>query len=420
MIRFVMITAAALFLGAALLKLLQFGDGYVLIVTSGRDIEMRLSFAIFAFIASLAVLLLLIFGGLKILRAISGSWQRTRQFRSRRVDARTQRGLMRYVEGDWRSAKKDLIKAAKNTDKPLVHYLAAARSAYELGESETARALIAQAQKVVPNSELAIALAQARFQYHDRKFEQCLATLNRIKSQAPDNPVILDLLKKVFWALKDWRALEMLLPELSKNKVLLGDAYASLEHQVYLNQLIDLYQQLHNLDAEEISLKNEAAHIGDLWQSIPKEKHRVPDFVEYYARLLLLVQDEAQAELVLREALKTSWSPALVDLYGLVKGPDPKSQLQHAQQWEKLHADDAYLQLTLGRLNIRNEIWGQAKEHLLKSLNLKASVHAYAELAKILARLGDHEQSAQCYQKGLELSLNPFAVGPSNLSINRA
>ena len=75
-------------------------------------------------------------------------------------------------------------------DKVLTH---AARSAYEMGDRAEADRLLALASKTTPDSELAVALVQARMDLLSKNYDQCLANLLRIKNKAPQNPVVLDL-----------------------------------------------------------------------------------------------------------------------------------------------------------------------------------------------------------------------------------
>lgn len=69
----------------------------------------------------------------------------------------------------------------------------------------------------------------------------------------------------------------------------------------------------------------------------------------------------------------------------------------------KLHPDDPSLLLTLGRLCLQNRLWGKARDYLESSLNLQRNPETCAELARLLAGLGDTERSNQLFQEGLVL-----------------
>ncbi|MCY1380050.1 heme biosynthesis-associated TPR protein [compost metagenome] len=90
-------------------------------------------------------------------------------------------------------------------------------------------------------------------------------------------------------------------------------------------------------------------------------------------------------------------------LYGLLRGRDPARQLQTAEGWLKEHPSDASLLLTLGRLCLRNRLWGKAREYFETSLSFRRDSETCAELARLLAQLGEVERSNQLFQEGLGL-----------------
>ena len=81
----------------------------------------------------------------------------------------------------------------------------------------------------------------------------------------------------------------------------------------------------------------------------------------------------------------------------------PGRQLQAAEGWLKDHPNDPGLLLTLGRLCLQNSLWGKARDYLESSLRLQRNPEACAELARLLAQLGDAERSNQLFQEGLGL-----------------
>jgi HemY protein len=191
-----------------------------------------------------------------------------------------------------------------------------------------------------------------------------------------------------------WSALLALLPDLRKEKVLVGDALASLERRAWLGYLSTLEQGAD--EAPEASLQ--AA-----WQRLSNDLRHDPELLAVYVERLRGVGAEAQAEEVLLQALKRHYDAHLVRLYGLLHGRDPAKQLQVAEGWLKAHGDDPALRLTLGRLCLHNQLWGKAREYLEASLLLERDPETCAELARLLAHLGDVEQSNQLFQEGLAL-----------------
>ncbi len=115
----------------------------------------------------------------------------------------------------------------------------------------------------------------------------------------------------------------------------------------------------------------------------------------------------------LDQALPSVWDSTLLDCYGLVEASDPKQRLERATAWLEDHPNDAALLLCLGRLSIRCAQWGQAETYCKRSLEVKATPAACAELARLEARQGNPEASQALVQRGLALSVGPLAELPS-------
>src|SRR5690606_16034741 len=119
--------------------------GYLLIGIGAKTIEMSLLFALL-----LALIALFLFWLCWWL--LSGSWRAARSFSrlvtfggSERAQKRTANGLVDFIEGNWLQAHKQLVRAATKVEAPLINYLAAARSAYEMGNKDEAMRLLDQA-----------------------------------------------------------------------------------------------------------------------------------------------------------------------------------------------------------------------------------------------------------------------------------
>ena len=131
---------------------------------------------------------------------------------------------------------------------PLINYLAAARSAYELGDQDEAFKLLHRAEQSAPNSELAVSLTQARMQLLDKKYEQCLATLERAKRVSPKHPVVLELLRRVYLEVQDWQGLRELLPELRRIKIGKPEELELLEEKLSLALLVETGERAEKFD----------------------------------------------------------------------------------------------------------------------------------------------------------------------------
>lgn len=399
--------------GAVLLELIRSDTGYVLIAVGGKTVEMSFWVAIGLLLTAALALWFAVFLLKRLYRLLTGGLGiglGLATKRDRKVEERTTSGLIYFIEGNWRAAKKDLLKAAKHAQSPLVHYLTAARCSYELGERDETHQLLHQAEKIAPRNELAVALSQARIQLLDEKYEQCLATLKRARVLAPQHPTILDLLRKVYWQLRDWPSLQALLPELRKQKLYQEEEQAFLEQNVYMASLSAAGTRARKVQAGMVLTGN--AHpakdhsspeqiLSQAWQSLPKKMREQDPVIDLYGKLLIEVGLPENAEKLLRQQLSQHWQSEMVTTYGRITGSHPKEQLIVAEQWLREHPGDADLLLALGRISMRNQLWGKAREYFESSLKLKPRSEAYAELARLLAYLGEHEKSTELYQQGL-------------------
>ena len=115
------------------------------------------------------------------------------------------------------------------------------------------------------------------------------------------------------------------------------------------------------------------------------------------------------AEQLLREQLRQNWSARLVYAYGDLSGGDPAARLSVAESWLEQHADDAALLLTLGKISLRNELWGKARGYLESSIARQPAPEAYRLLGSLLDRLEEPDKAAECYRRGIALVVGDTA-----------
>ena len=82
--------------------------------------------------------------------------------------------------------------------------------------------------------------------------------------------------------------------------------------------------------------------------------------------------------------------------------PAPGEQLLISEQWLKHRTNNPELLLALGRLSLRNELWGKAREYFETSLKLRRNRETLAELSRLNAHMGEEEASIKLLMQGLE------------------
>ena len=395
-----LVIAAAAALGLAIAE----HSGYVLIAYKGFRFESSL----WATLALVAVLWL-VFWGIKALvelvmtsSGVVNPW--SRRNRSRRVQVAIEHGQLDLAEGRWASAQRHLHRAAEAERQPLLYYLGAARAANEQGHYEESDSLLERALERQPQAELAIALNHAQLQTDRGDTEGALATLQAMHERHPHNVQVLRQLQRLHQQRGEWSQVIRLLPELRKDKVLPSSELAELERRAWGQNLSLAARQ----EDGEVGLQS----LNRAWQQLTSAQRQEPQLVLAYAEQLRQLGAQVEAEEVLRTALKRHYDSHLARLYGLVRGSDPARQLQTAEGWLKDHPADPSLLLTLGRLCLQNSLWGKARDYLESSLRVQRNPEACAELARLLAQLGDTEGSNQLFQEGLGLLDDRLLAAP--------
>ncbi|NQD93812.1 heme biosynthesis protein HemY, partial [Pseudomonas sp. CrR25] len=212
----------------------------------------------------------------------------------------------------------------------------------------------------------------------------------------PHHRQVLRQLQRIYLQGGDWSALLGLLPELRKDKVLGAAELAELERQAWRGRLASAAQT--GGDGHSA-----LATLAQAWQQLSALQRQEPELLAVYAEQLRSLGAEPEAEELLHNALKRGYDSHLVRLYGLLRGRDPGRQLKAAEGWLRQHPEDAGLLLTLGRLCLQNQLWGKAREYFESSLAFQRHPETCAELARLLAQLGEVERSNSLFQEGLGL-----------------
>jgi len=399
MIRLLLIVLIALLIGTGLALGLQYDLGYIRISLGHYLVETNFWVGLALFVA-LVVLTIVGFNLIRRFRQgtgmVAGWIARGNERRARR---RTTQGLLALAEGNWPRARKLLTSSADKADTPLINYLAAAQAAFESGDHEAVDDLLRKAFESTPGSDLAVGITQAQLQLAGNRLEQALATLVRLRKQSPHHPFVLKLLKNTYLRLEDWRELSRLLPELRKRDVLPEDDFHALEREVWHNLLEQAADDCERARKEDPEASLEP--LTRLWDELPGFLRRDEFTIRDYARRLARLGDEAHAETLLRKVLRNHWSDQLINLYGRIEGSKPDEQLLIAEQWLKDRPNNPELLLALGRLSLRNELWGKAREYFETSLRLRRSREALAELSRLNAHMGEEELSIKLMMQGL-------------------
>ncbi len=386
----VAVAVLALVFGAA--ALLESDPGYVYIDIGQWEVETTVAFAL----GALAVLFLALYALLRAVGAVvrSPRWLRkgARGRSSERARRGLTQGLIEMAEGRWEKAEKLLTRHADESDTSLLNYLAAARAAQQAGAYERRDAYLKSALEGNPEADVAVSLTQAELQLAHHQTEHALATLNRLRSLAPHHAYVIKLLARLYSELEDWQRLAELVPELRRRGVFEDERLESLERAAQVGRIAQADQ-----DAEALE---------QVWRSLPRRMRSDGEVVHEYTRQLIGAGAHETAEKRIRQFLGRQWSEQLVRDYGLARPDHATRQLNTAEGWYQSRAQSPMLLLTLGRLCVRNRLWGKARTYLEASLELLPRAETFYELASLLDELGEIGAAREQYRRGLRLAVD--------------
>ena len=324
------IALVALLLGVTIVAVIETDPGYVLVAYGNYTLEASLWIGL----VLLLLLVALVFFVLRLAyQVFSGqrslaSWLGARK--SRKSLRLSTQGLVSFIEGNWLTARRQLVQGARHNEAPLLNYLLAARASARLDDSDKVHEYLRSAEDAEPAAAMAVEISLAEMRLQDGEYHQAIAALNHSLANPGRHPYVLSLLAQAYEGLQDWDKLRDLLPQLQKHKLLKREDFERLERQVCL----------HSLDSGDAGLQQ----LHAMWQQVPKSLRDDAAFVEVYVRRLVECGDYAAAEKAILRVLKQEWRIPLVRLYGYVEA-DASRQLSRAESWLAAHPKEPQLLL---------------------------------------------------------------------------
>ena len=379
----------ALLVGVGLIALIETDPGYVLVTYGNYTLESSL----WVGLGALALGLWLFYQLLRLIYRLLGgkrtfvSWLDNR--RAHQSHQSTTRGLINYLEGNWLRARRQLLRGVQNNDTPLMNYIFAARASLHLDEPESAAEYLQAASDAEPEAAIAVEIVRAENKLRAGEYEHALAVLEDASANVSKHPYVLQLLQQAYQGLGDTEKLLALQPELLKHKQTTQDAAHTLA--------ITVQQQ-------RLGAAATAEDLHSVWQGLAGDHKQDAALQQLYVGRLAGLGDYDGAEKTILRALKRHWDTALVRQFGLLEGGNASARLGKAERWLPEHPEDAQLLLCLGRLCLRDSLWGKARDYFESSYRAEPSAEVCAELGRLLVSLGEPKVAAAYYREGLAAS----------------
>ena len=382
------VVLAVVAVGVALLA--RESDGYVVIVAAPYRVEL-----------SLNLLLVLVFAGYfafhllaRMAETLVAIPARVRAYRAERARARARGALndslLAFFQGRYASAEKSAAIAMENDDSRAVAAIIAARSAHELGRFTEREAFLDQARGAAPEVDQARLATLADLLLSQGRHEEALGVLKDISGRDARNLRLLRMRHEAETALRRWDDVLATTATLSK---------------------------LGGLSPVEASASRRAAHLGNLnrkaqdavalaacWKQIPSELRSDAAIAATAARYHLALGGTSEAQDIVENALEAVWDAGLVALYADCAGTTALPLIERAERWLRAHARDPALLLTLGKLCMRQELWGKAQSYIEASLALEPTHEGHMTLAALMEKLGKPQEAGRHFRRSAELA----------------
>jgi len=377
---------ALLTLGATgLATLMLYDNGHVSMVWGDWVIETSLSFLMAALILIFLVGYLVIRFGIHIWK-IPQYWRQRRTLkRYAKAQSKMEEGLLALEYGDWQKAERALIKSAKQSEAGLVNYLSAAKMAHNQQALERRDLYLEQARTEYPESAEVIGLVEARL-LAEKQPERARAILEVLHNESPKNAAVVAELVTILEQLKDWKALEELLPKAKRLKAIDSACMSELQLKLFAGQL---------------QCSKTLAELDEHWQSFNRKLQAEPELMAEYIEQRISFAEYAGLAEMIEKALSKRWNERLVYQYGRLQSGPAYERLKVAEKWQEKHGDSAVLLLTLGRIACRGQLWSRAHGYFRDSLKLRPELETFHALASCYEQEGEEHQAALIYKEAI-------------------
>lgn len=369
----------------------RLNDGYVLIVLPPWRVEVSLNFLIVALLLAFVAFYAL----LRTLALTLGMPKRVQDYRSRRQREKSgvvfQDAVRLLFEGRFGQALKRAGEAYDSGRAPALAALIAARAAQRLGDPERQQTWLARAKQQDVRNEAAALMLEAEMLNESRRFQEALLALDKLQGKLGRHIAAMRLELRARQGIGDWNGVLKLLRQLDKRDALPQEMVRALANKAHLANLARLDD-----DVQVV-----ANYLRDL-----STDERTPEVVLAGTRRLAMLGAAPQAQRLIEGLLDRAeddllWQGELLTLYGSLQGGDEMSRIAMAERWLQQRPEDAGLLLALGRMCVRQRLWGKAQSYLEASLSVEDSQAGHLELARLDDRLQRVDEANQHYRAAI-------------------
>ncbi len=318
--------------------------------------------------------------------------EQARAYRARRrlegASASLAAAVRAMMEGRWSRAVTLAANAAEQPETAGAASLIAARASAQLGETDRTARWLARAGET-PDMQAAIDVLQAEIALEAREPQKALEAIERVQARGARHVHTLRLKLRAAVALQHWEDVLRLARQLEKHKALHPLAAAKTKADAYEA----LFQRL----------QGDAYGVNALWQQVPAGERKDPAVALAAALAFDAADLGLQSRMVLEGALAYSWDERLLAAYGTGRENSLAARIAQAEAWLERRPTDGALLVTLGRLCLREQLWGKARQYLERSLAYRNLPDTHALLGQLAEQSGDREAAFTHFQRAAKL-----------------
>jgi HemY protein len=221
-----------------------------------------------------------------------------------------------------------------------------------------------------------------------------LALLKGLAQSAPRNPGVLKMKVEAEMAERAWEDVLASLGPLTKSGLMPAAAAQQLRMNAELNLL---KSRPANRDA-----------ILATWNSISAESRQDVAVTEVVAQRLNALGCGEDARAAIESTIdargESGWDSSLAASYAECKSDSALAQIERAERWLKQHARDPVLLAALGKLCMRQALWGKAQSYLEASVALEPTLDAHMTLARLMEQIGKRDEAIRHIRRSAELA----------------
>ncbi len=365
-------------------------DGYVVIVAAPYRIELSLNLLVLLVLAGYLAFHVLV----RLVTTLAAIPGRVRAHRAERARSRARQALndalLAFFQGRYASAEKAASTALEGEESRAVAAIIAARSAHELGRFTEREAFLDQARGAAPEVDQARLTTLADLLLSQGRHDEALAVLRDLSGRDGRNLRLLRMRLAAETALRRWDDVLATTTALAKLGGLAESEAAASRRTAHLGNL-------------ERKAQDPAA-LAAYWKQVPGELRLDATIAGRAARLNLALGAIPEAQAIVEAALEAVWDSGLVALYAECAGDSALPLIERGERWLRAHARDPALLLTLGKLCMRQELWGKAQSYIEASLALEPTHEGHMTLAALMERLGKPQEAVRHFRRSAELA----------------